>query len=96
MFRRKVQDVNDIVRQILRSQGLETPLLQKRIIDAWDDVMGQTIRQYTGEKFIKNQTLMVKINNPSLRADLNMLRSQLVSKLNNAVGAQVIADVKIY
>lgn len=96
MFRRKVQDVNDIVRQILRSQGLETPLLHKRIIDAWDEVMGPTISQYTGEKFIKNQTLLVKIINPALRADLNMLRSQLAAKLNNAVGAQVIADVKIY
>lgn len=96
MFRRKVQNVNDIVRQLLRAQGLETPLLQKRIIDAWDVVVGPTISQYTGEKFIKNQTLMVKILNPALRADLGMMRSQLVRKLNDAVGAQVIADVKIY
>lgn len=96
MFRRKVQDVNDIVWQVLRSQGLETPLMQKRIIDAWDTVMGHAVAQYTGDKFIRNQTLMVKIHNPALRADLNMLRTQLTSKLNDAVGAQVITDVKIY
>lgn len=96
MFKRQPKNANDIVLQILRMQGLETPLLQKRLIDAWDDVVGKTIARYTETKFIKNQTLMVKIVNPALRADLSMMRSELKTKLNNAVGAQVIAEVKIY
>lgn len=95
MFRRKAKNVNDIVLEILRSQGLETPLMQRRLIEAWDEVVGQTIAQYTGEKYIKNQTLFVKINNPALRADLNMMRSELKAKLNSAINAQVIADVRI-
>lgn len=95
MFRRKAKNVNDIVLEILRSQGLETPLMQRRLIEAWDGVVGQTIAQYTGEKYIKNQTLFVKINNPALRADLNMMRSELKTKLNSAINAQVIADVRI-
>lgn len=96
MFRRKVQPVNDLVLQFLRSQGLETPLLQHRLLNAWDDVAGATISRYTGEKFIKNQTLMVKITNPALRADISMMRTQLRDRLNAAVGAQVIADVKLF
>lgn len=96
MFRRKVQPVNDIVLQILRAQGLETPLLQRRLLNAWDDIVGGTISRYTGEKFIRNQTLMVKITNPALRADISMMRTQLRDRLNDAVGAQVIADLKVY
>lgn len=95
MFRRKVQPVDDIVMQLLRAQGLETPLQQRRLINAWDEVVGPVVARYTGEKFIKNQTLVVKINNPSLRADLNMMRTILKDKLNNAVNAQVIAEVMI-
>lgn len=96
MFRRKVIPVDDIVLQILRTQGLETPLLQRRVIEAWGTVAGSLVERYTGERFIKNQTLMVKINNPALRADLNMMRTQLTQRLNNAVGAQVITDVRVY
>ncbi len=96
MFRRKVKPVNDIVLELLRTQGLETPLLQKRLMDAWDTVVGPTIAAYTGQKFIKNQTLMVKITNPSLRADLNMMRTELKDKLNAAVNAQVIAEVRLF
>lgn len=96
MQRRKEQIANDIVMQVLRLQGLETPLLQRRLINAWDDVAGRIVARYTKEKFIKNQTLMVKIDNPALRSDLNMMRTELKNKLNEAVGAQVIADLKIY
>ena len=54
------------------------------------------VGRYTGEKFIKNQTLFVKITNPALRQDLSMMRSKLVQRLNAEVGAMVIADVRIY
>lgn len=96
MFRRKVQQIDDVLNQVLREQGLETPLMQKRLIDAWDVVMGPTISRYTGEKFIKNQTLQVKITNPALRQDLSMMRTQIVKRLNDHVGAFVIADIRIY
>ena len=81
---------------MLRQQGLETPLLQKRIIDAWPDIVGVTIERYTAERYIKNQTLHVKITNPALRQDLLMMRSQLVSRLNQHVGSFVISDIRIY
>ncbi|MBQ9092654.1 MAG: DUF721 domain-containing protein [Prevotella sp.] len=96
MFRKKERPVSDIVMEILRAQGLETPLLQRRLINAWEETAGALAARYTGEKFIKNQTLMVKITNPAMRAELSMIRTQLKNKLNAQVGAQVIADVRFY
>lgn len=96
MFKRQVQSLDEVLGKFLREGGLETPLLQKRLIDAWADVAGATVERYTGEKFIRNQTLFVKINNPSLRQDLSMMCSQLVKRLNESVGSFVIADIKIY
>lgn len=96
MFRRDVQNLADVLNMCLRRNGLETPLLQHRIINAWDNVVGQTVAAYTGDKFIKNQTLFVKISNPALRQDLSMMRQQLVSRLNKEVGSMVIAEIRIY
>ena len=70
--------------------------MQKHIIAAWDIVTGETVTRYTQEKFIKNQTLFVKIINPALRANLCMMQSDLVKKLNAAVGSMVITEIKIY
>lgn len=96
MFRREVKSISDLLNMYLRREGLEMPLLQKRAIDAWDNIMGAMITRYTGEKFIKNQTLYVKITNPALRQDLSMMRTRIVQRINHAVGSQVITDVKVY
>ena len=64
-------------------------------MDSWERVTGNTVARYTGEKFIRNQTLHVKMLNPALRQDLSMMRSQLVKRLNEAVGTVVITDVRI-
>ena len=94
MFKRQVQSISDLVMRNLRSQGLETPLMQKRLIDAWPVVAGESISRYTVEVSIRNQTLFVRLRVPALRADLNMRRQEFVRMLNNHVGAQVIADIR--
>ncbi len=96
MFRRKVQSMQTLLPDFLRRQGLESPLRQRRLLTSWDDVVGEPIARYTSERFIKNQTLFVKVNNPALRADLSMGRSLLVKRLNERAGAQVIVDIKFY
>ena len=97
MFKKDVKSLADVLQKALRQGGLETPLNQKRLIDAWDTIMGPTITKYTGEKFIKNQTLFVKITNPALRQDLSMMKTQIVKRLNETVGAGlIISDVRMY
>ena len=47
MFKRDVKSIKDLVMQNLRVNGLETPLLQKRVVDAWPEVAGETIARHT-------------------------------------------------
>ena len=96
MFRREVKSVADVLQQLLREEGLETPLQQKRLIDSWETVTGRIVARYTTEKFIQNQTLYVKIVNPALRQDMAMMRQQLVKRLNEQVGSFIISDIKVY
>ncbi|HIZ68966.1 MAG TPA: DUF721 domain-containing protein [Candidatus Prevotella avicola] len=96
MFRRKIKPISELVSQSLRNNGLETPLLQKRLMDNWAQVVGPTINQYSPHKYINNQTLYVKITNPSLRADLSMMKSELVRRLNQTVGSMVITDIRLF
>ena len=94
MFKRDVKGIKDLILRNLRTQGLETPLLQKRLIDAWPTVMGDVIAGYTQNLYIKNQTLFVHLTSPALRADLSMQRQEIVRRLNGSVGSQVIAEVR--
>jgi len=94
MFKRREQAIGDLIMRNLRAQGLETPLLQKRLIEAWPTVAGEAIARYTTGVRIYNQTLFVNLSIPALRADLSMRRQEFVDRLNEYVGNQVIADIR--
>ncbi len=94
MFRREVKSVAELLLSNLRRQGLETPLLQKRLVESWPTVVGSVISRYTINIYIRNQTLFVHLSSPALRADLSMRRKEMVDKLNAAVGSRVIVDIR--
>ena len=96
MFRRQVKDISGLLNSFLRNNGLEGQLLQMRTIAAWDEVVGPTIASYTQEKFIKNQTLFIKMTSPALRQDLSMMRTQLLTRIKDVVGSEVVTDIKLY
>ena len=101
MFRREVKNIKELILKNLREQGLETPLLQKRLMEAWPTVAGEMIANYTDgvtteSAVIRNQTLYVHLTNPALRQDLSMQRSDYVKRLNAYVGSQVIADIRFH
>jgi predicted nucleic acid-binding Zn ribbon protein len=94
MFRRSSIPIKEVLLKALREQGLETPLLQKRLIDAWPIVMGDSIASFTDNLVIRNQTLFVHLTNSALRMELSMQRQDIVCRLNDHVGSQVIAEIR--
>ena len=96
MFRRDVKTLDEIVGRFLQENNLQTPVQQTHVVESWEKIAGQEVESYTEEKFIRNQTLFVKIMNPALRSDLSMMKTQLVNKLNAEAGGFVIADIRIY
>ena len=94
MFKRDVQSVKDLILRNLREQGLEMPLLQKRLVEAWPQIAGPMVQRYTLNTYIYNQTLFVRLSSPALRSELLMRRQELVNNLNQYVGSQVITDIR--
>lgn len=96
MRRSKAEQVGDIVLMFMRQEGLEGPYNEYKLLKSWDEVLGEGISRFTGEKFIKNQTLFVQILSPVIKQELLMTKSSLVHKLNDKVGSQVINDIRFY
>ncbi|CCY92712.1 DciA family protein [Phocaeicola sp. HCN-6420] len=93
MKRDNTEQVGDVIRRLLRQEGLETPLNEYRLVDAWKDVVGETISRYTTNLYIKNQVLYVHLSSSVLRQELMMSRQLLVRNLNAQVGSQVIVNI---
>ncbi len=93
MKRKGPESISNLLKQYLRHESLDTPLNEHRIIYAWGDVMGDVVKKYTKNVFVKNQALHVQLTSAPLRQELMMRRKEIVKQLNEYVGANVIYEL---
>ena len=93
MRKKNTELLSDVIRQVLGELHLDQPLNEKRLIDAWPQVLGKNIVQYTSDLNIKNRVLYVSLTSSVLRHDLFMSREEIKKSLNNQVGVEVIVDI---
>lgn len=93
MRKKQVMSIGEILQQVMREEGLESPLQQQRLLAAWPEVIGPAMTAYTSELFLKNQTLIVRVTSSVLRQELYLAKAVLIRNLNRKAGAQVITDI---
>lgn len=93
MKRGSLKSISELVRETCREDGIETPLNEFRLVQAWSQVLGTGVSAYTKDLFIKNQILYVTLTSSVLRHELMMNRRSLVQRLNAHVKAQVITNI---
>ena len=93
MRRNDEEQIGDMIRKFFRQKGLESPLNEYLLVQAWKEVVGPVITRYTSNLYIKNQILYVHLTSSVLRQELMMGRDLLVRNLNEQVGAQVIVNI---
>ena len=93
MRRNNTEQIGDVIRKFMREEGLESPLNEHRLLEAWREVLGPGVTSYTTNLYIRNQILYVHLTSPALRQELMMGRELLVKNLNKHVGATVIVNI---
>jgi len=85
---------SDLLREALHSNGIEAAihLTELSVQEAWNNVLG-SLTQYSTNLEFKEGTLYVRITSAVLRNDLFMQRSQLIEKINEAVGKKVLYSI---
>lgn len=94
MKRTKARTITELLPEFLREEGLETPLLQHRIIhEGWKKIAGPIIQQHTEKITIFDQTLYIQCNSAVIRQEIMMRRTELVYKLNKFVDSYIISTI---
>ena len=88
-------DLGEALIGYLRENGLEQSVLDVQVEEAWPRVMGERVTRLTRSVEVKNGVLIVRVSSAALKAQLFENRFELVSKLNEAVGAKAIRDCRI-
>ena len=94
MIKRKNEySLKEVLDQLVKAYRLEGKLLETKVINSWEKVVGGIFAKHTTHLSIKNGILYVKLDSSVLRSELSMARSKLVDSLNKEVGQKVIEDI---
>ena len=69
---------------------------ETRVLQAWDELMGPSILRQTTKKKVQNQILYVQLESAVVRKELLMVKSKIVSSINEHLGREAIQDVHLY
>ena len=93
MRRSNVENINELVSQLLKDLHIDHKLKEVRLINSWNEVLGNNVARATSKLFIKNRVLFVYLKSPVVRNELMMLKSTIIKSLNERVGEKIIDDI---
>lgn len=85
--------VGDILNQIIKTNKLESGLNQVSVIDAWKNLMGNGVNNYTRSVALRNNILYVELTSSVLREELSYGKDKIIKMINEELGKEVVRDV---
>lgn len=95
MERKSEQKIGSLLDQFIRANKLEQGLAEYRIKKAWNALLGLSVARATQNLYIKDKILFVKLHSSVMRNELTMMKSEIIPRLNESAGYEVIEDIII-
>ena len=83
-----------ILREALKASRIDVDLDAHRIWQQWKDVVGPTIAENTRPQAVKGKLLLVNVSSAPWMQQLQFLKSELIEKLNDTLGKEVVGDIR--
>jgi predicted nucleic acid-binding Zn ribbon protein len=93
MEKADIRKIRDVMQEFLRENKLDVKLRERGLIDSWEELMGKTISRATKKIYIKEGKLFVVISSSVIRNELYMLKQEIVRKLNEKAGEDIITEL---
>lgn len=87
--------LGDMIKAFYHDNHRDSALDEQRILDSWNDVVGDFIVAHTLKKSIKNGVLYVKFDADSLKNEILYAKSMLLKKLNSKAEKEILHDIVI-
>lgn len=87
------QSLQDVLKAFVSDNNLQQGLDKVDVRDAWANLMGNGVNNYTTAIELKQATLYVKLNSSVLREELSYGKEKIITMLNEAIGKEVITKL---
>lgn len=82
--------ISDLLKEFVDTNKLQPGLDKVNVKDAWAQMMGNGVNNYTTAIQLERDTLYVQLSSSVLREELSYGKDKIIKMLNEAIGKDVI------
>ncbi|MCA0132248.1 DUF721 domain-containing protein [Winogradskyella alexanderae] len=84
------QPIQDILKEFVKSNNLQSGLDKVNVREAWVNLMGNGVNNYTTAIELKRDTLYVQLSSSVLREELSYGTEKIITMLNESLGKEIV------
>ena len=94
MLKKNAQPIANILSEVFNENPeLKTSVAEHRAVSAWRELLGEGVSHYTKNVYFRRNVLHVQLSSSVLRAELIMNKRNLIDKLNEHAGMEIVKDI---
>ena len=91
--KKEATPLGEALQDLLKSYRLEDTYQEKVLLASWPKLMGKTIADRTGNLYIKDKKLFVKITSGPVKKELQLNKSKVIALIESEVGKGIVDDI---
>lgn len=87
--------LGDALKQFVQTSKIKNGVQAAKIEEVWEEIMGITIAKYTNKIYIFEKKLFIETNVGPLKNELGFQKVQIIERVNEKMGENLINEVII-
>ena len=89
------QSLGDALKQFVKHHKLQKGLNKVQVRDAWEELMGKGVANYTKSVTLQGATLVVRLTSSVLREELSYGKEKIITMMNESLGSELINKLEL-
>ena len=82
--------ISEALKEFVETNNLEKGLDKVNVADAWAELMGNGVNNYTTSIKLERDTLYIQLTSSVLREELSYGKEKIINMLNEQIGKEII------
>ena len=93
---KSLKPISSALDELLSSLGIKNKIQEYDAVLYWESAVGKQIAKMTTATRIIQGVLFVNVKTSTWRNELTLRKKEIINKLNTAIGAIVVQDIKFH
>ena len=94
--KKSIKSIDTALDELIENLGIRKKLTELDAIYYWETVVGKQIAQMTEATRILKGILFVNVKTSTWRNELTLRKKEIIEKLNNYLGKDIVKDIKFH